>query len=499
MRNIFFLLFTLLGTVHAHAAPMGEADARHLLNRTGFGAPPAAVTEFSRLSREAAVERLLASARTTPTLQPPEQEFTSPAQIREIKQFSEEEKKAFQRSQFLKGAELRGWWLQEMLQTPSPLTERMTLFWHNHFVSSQQKVKSGRLMLEQNLLLRRHALGHFGELLHAVAKDPAMIIYLDAATNRKGQPNENFAREVMELFTLGEGNYSEQDIKEAARAFTGWSIDRETGKYRWRAAMHDAGEKTVLGNRGNFDGDAVLDLLLRQAATAEFISGKLWREFVSPAPDPAQVRQIARVFRSTGYDIRQALRALLLSEGFWSPRNRGVLVKSPVDLVVGSMRTLEIDVRDSLPLVFVTRNLGQDLMAPPNVKGWPGGNAWINASTLLARRQFIERLLRNDDASPQARRNGNAMAMQARRQEESNPRVAFGKGAGHLESAARQRLLQAANDIRFNSHRWLSHFDGEVAVANALLAVPAVSPVPPETQGMALVRALALDPSYQLK
>src|SRR5205814_9204534 len=165
-----------------------------------------------------------------------------------------------------------------------------------HFVSSDQKVRSPQLMYRQNALLRRHALGSFGKLLHEIARDPAMVIYLDNASNRKAQPNENFAREVMELFTLGEGHYTEQDIKEAARAFTGWGIDRDSGTFAYRPRLHDDGEKTVFGKRGYFDGDAILDLALERRETAEFIVAKLWKEFVSPEPDWLSVERIARAF-----------------------------------------------------------------------------------------------------------------------------------------------------------------------------------------------------------
>jgi uncharacterized protein (DUF1800 family) len=236
-----------------------------------------------------------------------------------------------------------------MLATRSPLTERMTLFWHNHFVSSQQKVRYTRLMYEQNVLLRRHAVGNFGELLHAVSKDPAMVIYLDSASNRKGKPNENFAREVMELFTLGEGNYSEQDIKEAARAFTGWSVDPDSGEFMFRRPAHDDGVKTVLGRSGNFDGDAVLDILLAQPQTAEFIVSKLWREFVSPAPDAMEVKRIARMFRDNRYNIKVALRALLTADAFYAPQNRAVLIKSPVELIVGTLRQFRFETGEVTP------------------------------------------------------------------------------------------------------------------------------------------------------
>jgi uncharacterized protein (DUF1800 family) len=316
-----------------------------------------------------------------------------PARIREL---SDEQRRELQRKT---GIALRRWWVDTLFaaQTPAEqLRERMTLFWHNHFVSSVQKVKSPKLMLDQNRLLRRHALGRFDELLHAIGKDPAMVVYLDSATSRRGSPNENFAREVMELFTLGEGNYGEQDVKEAARAFTGWSIEPASGEFRWRPFIHDDGEKTVLGVRGRLDGDAVLDILLAQPQTAEHLTRKLWREFVSPTPDEREVRRIAARLRASGYDLRLALGELLRSPAFWAAENRQALVKSPVDYVVGSFNTLGMEPPDTAALAGLLRQLGQDLFAPPNVRGWPGGEAWINSSTLLARKQMAERLLRRE-------------------------------------------------------------------------------------------------------
>lgn len=498
-------LLLSLNSVAAVRAPMqGSEDARHLLNRTGFGAPPREVAEFARLTREQAVDRLLASRRTEPFKTPPVVEFVSPLRVRNA---SEEEKKILIRAEAQKVVGLRAWWLQEMVSAPTPadaLRERMTLFWHNHFVSSQQKVKSASLLLRQNLLLRRHALGNFGELLHAVGKDPAMIVYLDSATNRKGSPNENFAREVMELFTLGEGHYSEQDIKEAARAFTGWSVEPESGEFKWRAPAHDTGVKRVLGVEGDFDGDAVLDILLRQPAAAEFIAGKLWREFVSPQPDARAVQRVAANFRDSGYEMKAALRALLLSPQFWARENRATLVKSPADLVVGSVRTLDIRVSDALPLAFTLRNLGQDLFAPPNVKGWPGGEAWINSTTLLARKSFVERLLRSEEFIEPARRaDGVDMryedAPRQSRRRVQQLREEFGKGAAALEGDTRMRMVQALMDIRFDAQRWLAQFPDRASVVAALLPLAPTGAPATDVQGVALVRALALDPAYQLK
>jgi uncharacterized protein (DUF1800 family) len=389
------LLMLAFTAMPATAASMGTDDARHLLNRAGIGARAAAIAEFAQLSRAAAVKRLLAPVAADAGPPPPAEltEYLSPASLRALPDE--------QRKEILKGSAiaLRVWWIDTMLDAATPaeqLRERMTLFWHNHFVSSLQKVRSAKLMLDQNRLLRRQALGNFGELLHAVGKDPAMVVYLDSATNRRGSPNENFAREVMELFTLGEGHYTERDIKEAARAFTGWSIEPTTGEFRWRPFAHDGGSKTVLGVSGNLDGDAVLDILLAQRQTAEFVVRKLWREFVSPTPDESEIRRIAGTFRDSGYDIRIVLREIFNSQAFWAIGNRQVLVKSPVDWVLGTLNSLELEHPRPRLLGFALRQLGQDLFAPPNVRGWPGGDTWINSSTLLARKQYAERLLRRD-------------------------------------------------------------------------------------------------------
>lgn len=497
-------LWASLLALNADAAPMGRDEARHLLNRTVFGAPLRELVEFAHLSREQAIDRLLSSSRSAPIQAPPALEFVSPAGLKNL---SDEERKALMREEVRKGLAARAWWLQEMISAPTPadaLRERMTLFWHNHFVSSQQKVKSAQLMLQQNLLLRRHALGSFPEILYALSKDPAMIVYLDSASNRKGSPNENFAREVMELFTLGEGHYSEQDIKEAARAFTGWSVERESARFIWRAQAHDQGVKRVLGVAGDFDGDAVLDILLRQPATAEFIVAKLWREFVSPEPADQESRRIATIFRSSGYDIKTALRELLVSPAFWAKENRATLVKSPADLVVGTLRTLEIHVPDALPFAFTMRNLGQDLFAPPNVRGWPGGEAWINSQTLLARKQFLERLLQIEHFGKEMARVETAGMTDQRSltQADRRPRQLreeFGKGAAAAEGETRMRMQQALAEIRFDANKWLSQFTDRQALSTVLLPIASRSAPLNDFQGLALLRALLLDPGYQLK
>lgn len=461
----------------ARSQGMGAEEARHLLNRTGFDAQLREIDEFAKLTRREGVERLLAGVRTEARTPPPAwvKEWTDPRSVRAM---GDDERRAFVRLQIERALELKSWWLAEMLVTPSALTERTTLFWHNHFTSSLQKVRSPALMYRQNVLLRKYALGNFGELLHAVSRDPAMLVYLDSATNRRGQPNENFARELMELFTLGEGKYVEQDIKEAARAFTGWSLDLDTGEFRFRPRQHDDGVKTVLGHRVRSGGE-VLDVLLTQPATAEYVATRLWREFVSPQPQPEELARVAAAFRESGYEMRAALRALLLTPAFWAPENRGTLTKSPTDLVVGTMRQFDFRLNDPLPFVLLMRALGQDLLSPPNVKGWPGGEAWINSTTLLARKQFLERLLRVEETR---------LVMQ-------QPSVREKIDA--LKPGAR-RVMQAIADLNFSARDWLSPFEGrESMVPLVLLAgAPAGNP---SGSGMEYVRALVADPVYQLK
>jgi uncharacterized protein (DUF1800 family) len=472
---------------------MGVDDARHLLTRTGFGASPLQIAEFARYSRRDAVERLFGNTSSTPQTAPPAEvlEYLAPRRFRDA---GDDEKKAMQRDLRQRGMLLRAWWLSEMVNAPTALNERMTLFWHNHFTSSLEKVKAPVLMARQNQLLRRHALGNFGEMLHAIGRDPAMLVYLDGAQSRKGQPNENFAREVMELFTLGEGHYTEQDVKEAARAFTGWSIEPETGEFRWRPFAHDDGIKTVLGQTGRLEGDSVLDCLLARAETAEFVVAKLWREFVAPTPAAGELTRIAGGFRDSGYRIAPTLRAVLLSEAFWVAENRAVLVKSPVDLVAGTLRTLGMTLADpaaALPYVVALAQMDQNLLAPPNVKGWPGGDVWINSKTVLARRQFIERLLRDDGRPEEA----GGMAMPKKR---VALKETFGKGANALDGDLREQLRHSLAGIHVDTQRWFDSLARAGLTAENVL-LPTAAQNDGGTDDAHALRRWMLDPAYQLK
>lgn len=362
------------------AQALSEGDARHLLMRTGLGAAPADIKALKPLSRKQAVERVLHGFSQRPTLH---MSFA-----RERPQTRQARRQQFRQDSW----QLKLWWHQQLLLTHHPLRERMTLFWHNHFTSSLRKVHRPELMYRQNQLFRQHALGDFRPLLLAVAKDPAMLIYLDGAQNRKAQPNENFARELLELFTLGEGHYREADIKAAARAFTGWSVRQ--GKFFFRKRQHDTGQKTFL-NYAVDDGEDVINVLLGHPRTGRWVVEKLWKAFISPHPDAAVVKYWGRRWQEYyHYDMTRLLRDILNSKVFW--QQRGSLIKSPLDLTLGSLRSLGL-VPDGAQMQYLTRlnrRLGQDLFEPPNVKGWPGHRRWVDSRTLVLRQQFLARLTR---------------------------------------------------------------------------------------------------------
>lgn len=452
-------------------------EARHLLARTGFGvAEPEKIKTLQPLSYEAAVEALLNQVRTRPNNVPPPGILSlRPPGKQQRRSWSREEKKAFRKKRRKHGQALKAWWLREMMITGSPLTERLVLFWHNHFTSSLRKVKWPQLMYRQNELFRQHAAGNFATLLQAVVIDLAMLVYLDGRANRVGKPNENFARELLELITLGEGQgYTETDIREAARALTGWRLRQRDGTVKFISRRHDTGSKTFLNQRGRFREADIITILLEQPRLAEHITEKLWRAFVSYTIDQQTVRRLARTFRQSGYRMRPLLKGLFMSKAFRDPANRGTLIKSPVDLVVGAVRLLDLRMHNAKPLVRFTKRLGQDLFDPPNVKGWSGGTSWITSSSLPARQQLLRRLSRGVEVA--SRRGPNA-------------RMKMGK-VGMTPGPA---MLDPINVLGNGSAAQLAKI---------------VLPIPPVKQsndgdgaanGIQSLRALLLDPAFQLK
>jgi uncharacterized protein (DUF1800 family) len=349
-----------------------HCDAAHLLRRTLFGATNSEIYRAHLDGAEATIDRLL-STREEST------EFT----LRD--------------ASFLKLAnnsgnldDLRAWWANRMLESANPLIEKMTLFWHGHFATSNAKVQSLPQMAAQNALFRTHALGNFGDLLHAIARDVAMLVWLDGNANRRRQPNENFARELMELFSLGVGNYSEKDIQEAARAFSGWHVRQ--GKFWLNRIQQDTTRKTVFGQTGNFDGDDIVRLCLEHDAAPKFLARKLLQFFVMPSPPAGAIDETAKCIREHKYEMRPVMRTLLSSAIFFSPEARHSIIKSPAEFVLGTQRTLEtkVNLRETVTLMG---QLGQSLFEPPTVEGWKGGRAWINSATMLGRANFAGDLI----------------------------------------------------------------------------------------------------------
>jgi uncharacterized protein (DUF1800 family) len=410
----------------------GYDQARHLLWRAGFGGDERQIRYLADLGPEKAVDLLL-HYRTEDQPWPRENEFDkdimrplSPAEremLRRAQRAQDEETVARfrmerqQREQQDRRqmAEIQKWWLARMIETANPLEEKMTLFWHGLLATNYRTIENSYHMFLQNQLFRRHATGSYADLLHGLIRDPAMLAYLDNNDSRRGRPNENLARELMELFSLGIGNYTEQDIKEGARALTGYTFEDDA--FVFRRDNHDSGAKTILGRRGNWDGDDFVKIILDQPACARYITRRLYHYFVADVPteerggeaslEPAQravLRGLAQTFAGADYQLKPVLRRLFLSEHFYERRFMRDQIKSPVQLVVGACRSLNTPVRDLSVLNDALDLMGQRLFFPPSVKGWEGGRAWINTSTFFVRQNIMAFLIsgRRPQGAPDA-------------------------------------------------------------------------------------------------
>lgn len=380
------------------------AQAAHLLNRAGFGGTPTEIHALHAMGRVKALAFLMDAEDKPGSFPPPawtamegrrEQlaESRGGAQKRIAmagmdeaarEKLRKEIRRAAVREQRDQVDELRTWWLTRMCQTQAPLREKMTFFWHDHFACSVQKVRLSWLMYDQNELFRRHALGNFKTLTKAVAKDPAMMIFLDTIGSRAAKPNENFARELMELFTLGEGHYSEADIKQAALAFTGFQLDKATG--RVNQSPRQAGTATtLLGETGKFDADGVVDVIFRQPRCAVFLTEKLWDYFAAVPAPAGLIEKLAGVLRDGGYEVAPVLKAMFLSGEFNAPAVVRTRIKSPVEYLVQIVRQLEMAPPAGRVAEKALLEMGQVPFLPPNVAGWDWGRGWINTNTLLSR------------------------------------------------------------------------------------------------------------------
>ena len=391
--------------------------AQHLLERAGFGATPQEIEQLAKLTPAQAVHRLVRYQATPDKFKPFEDSGShdaglepfadsrpaatdlakatgqalgvkvKPAGNRQVQQVADRYL-YWLRASRLETHRLSYWWANRMLTSPRPFQEKMTLFWHGHFATTEEKVRDYRKLQVQNNLLRQHANGKFRTLMVAVAKDPAMLAFLDAAANLKGAPNENFAREIMELFTMGVGNYTEQDIREAARAFTGWNYQGLT--FVINPAQHDDGLKTVLHQTGRFNGEQVIDILLAQPVTAEFLAGKLYRYFVREDLSPQYQQQLGKLLRDSHYDIAAFMETVLLSKDFYSEATVATRIKPPVELLIATYKKMGLTAVPGLPdFNEQSEMLGQKLFYPPNVAGWAQGRSWITPGLLLARGNVI--------------------------------------------------------------------------------------------------------------
>ncbi|MEM1408250.1 MAG: DUF1800 domain-containing protein [Bacteroidota bacterium] len=351
-----------------------QRKVQHLFLRAGFGESPLNIQKLTGKPREKLVRMLFNDSKPVNNLQ----ELRNPIRGKEASNLKIALLILRSKDQ-IKSLNLA--WLDKMAHESAQLREKMTLFWHGHFAT---KVPFAYLMQVQNNTLREHALGSFRNLLHAIAKDPAMLIFLNNHQNRKQSPNENFARELMELSTLGEGHYSEEDIKEAARAFTGWQVNKG-GKFFFNTKQHDFGDKTIFGKTGDWNGDDIIDFILDNPRTAEFITTKVYSYFVNETINEDRIQQLSKTFFESNYNIQSLLEAIFLADWFYESHNVGTKISSPIELIVRYRRLFDLQVKDKELWLRTQKVLGQMIFNPPNVAGWPGGQTWIDSSSLLFR------------------------------------------------------------------------------------------------------------------
>jgi uncharacterized protein (DUF1800 family) len=385
-----------------YTGPWQPRLAAHLLRRAGFGGTPQEVARFAAMPLHAAVDSLVNFA---PGEAPPPDDIYDPRQAlpenfagtlqalmggdQQRRELFKEIRKEERRSLLA----IQNWWLNRMLSSPAPLQEKMALYFHGHFTTAAiQKGVTPQMIVDQNQLFRKNALGNLRELTWQVSRDPAMLLYLDNAKSDAQHPNENYARELMELFTLGVDNYTEKDVRESARAWTGWVVVRRTGKAHFVASRHDSGSKTFLGQTGNWTGRDIVEIIYRQPACAAFWANSLLNFFVYNDPEPELVQSVAALIRKNDYDLKPVLSTLLRSNVFFSPRAYRALVKSPVEFVIGTYKAFgvaPIDRHAQRALV----QMGQIVFYPPNVAGWPGGANWLTSQTTIARENFVASLV----------------------------------------------------------------------------------------------------------
>ena len=430
---------------------------QHLLWRAGFGPMAENAADLDKVSQKELWSLLLKTSAKKPEKINVAQNLVDGLYkgIQDVAQMQKPELTNDQKKQIreqsrddLKNLNIR--WLEEMINNEAQLREKMSLFWHGHFAC---RVINSYFQQELLQTIRENALGNFKDLLREVSKSPSMISFLNNQQNRKKKPNENFAREVMELFTMGRGNYTENDIKEAARAFTGWGFNLK-GEFEFRKFQHDDDKKTVLGKTGNFDGDDVLNILLEQKQTAKYITKKIYKYFVNDKPDDAKVEWLSIRFYQSDYDIKKLMEDIFTADWFYDEKNIGTKIKSPIELLAGIRRLLPMEMENDQAQLLFQKTLGQILFYPPNVAGWPGGKNWIDSSSLMLRLRIPQILSANDimDIMPKTDDDvqGGMMEMAAKKLKDvtkgGTAKIDWSLAAAIFEKIPREKLLQKITD-----------------------------------------------------
>jgi uncharacterized protein (DUF1800 family) len=374
------------------------------MNRAGFGGSPADIENLRQMGLAKAVSWFVDYEKIPDNTPSPDWAQPDPeliARRQAINQAADPETRRMLQQQQNQDAtsqmaDLRYWWIRRMALGPRPFQEKMTLFWHGHFATSFEKVRMPYFLWLQNETLRQNATGNFNQLLIAASEDPAMLNYLDGERSNKNKPNENFAREVMELFTLGEGHYTEQDIQQAAKAYTGWGLAKDRLHYEYHPNNHDPGPKTIFGQTGNFTGEDVLNMICAKPECAQFIAKKLWRFFAQDQPPQPIINALATEFSNHDMDLKHLMSVIFRSKEFYAPDVIRSQIKSPVQWLVASTHQLQAPLPTQPMSLVMLRQLGQELFNPPNVKGWDGGVAWITTNNLLDRYNFAAALVEGD-------------------------------------------------------------------------------------------------------
>ncbi|MEO1054159.1 MAG: DUF1800 domain-containing protein [Bacteroidota bacterium] len=415
-----------------------EAQIKHLLNRATFGISIDKYDQTLKSNPDQVIKGLFQNAKSAKSIRVKGVQLPD---LMALRNMSKEERQQFRKQSREQLKDVNMTWCQQMAGEDGLLAEKMTLFWHDHFACRNL---NGFLAQQHNNTLRKHALGKFGDLLMAVAKDPAMLQFLNNQQNRKESPNENFARELLELFTMGRGNYTEADIKNGARAFTGWGFNLQ-GEHIFRKRVHDYGEKTFMGRTGDLNGEDIIEIVLENKQTAYFITEKIYRYMVNDTPQENIIKELADGFYRSDYDIKKLLNDIFKSDWFYRNEHVGTRIKSPVELMLGIQHQLGLSFSEPESVLFLQKALGQVLLLPPNVGGWPTGREWIDSSSLTFRMAIPTLIANNKPITYESQKDGDVNTQNlGKRVKNLVGDIAWPKLMEHLYDDNDQQLVEKA-------------------------------------------------------